>query len=107
LFPTLALGPQIVFVVADEKDVYVVAKHDLRGKGTMFKCHGFRNESTRVVFPPPLPIFGAGRSAPPHIPTAFSGRDHRQNACPTTLPRCATMSTKRFGQHAHAHNATA
>lgn len=35
---------KIVFVVNDEKDVYVVARHDLRGKGTMFKCHGFRCE---------------------------------------------------------------
>eukprot|EP00045_Choanoeca_perplexa_P004293 m.37314 g.37314 ORF g.37314 m.37314 type:complete len:314 (+) comp12492_c0_seq1:284-1225(+) len=33
---------KIVFVVAVEKDVYIVVKHELRGKGTMFKCHGFR-----------------------------------------------------------------
>lgn len=38
-----------MFVVAVEKDVYVVVKHDLRGKGTMFKCHGFRCEKVEDV----------------------------------------------------------
>ncbi|EDQ92577.1 uncharacterized protein MONBRDRAFT_30951 [Monosiga brevicollis MX1] len=38
---------RIVFVVADDKDVYVVAKHELRGKGTMYKCHGFRCSSDK------------------------------------------------------------
>eukprot|EP00730_Choanoeca_flexa_P011924 TRINITY_DN2928_c0_g1_i1.p1 TRINITY_DN2928_c0_g1~~TRINITY_DN2928_c0_g1_i1.p1 ORF type:complete len:317 (+),score=77.22 TRINITY_DN2928_c0_g1_i1:283-1233(+) len=35
---------KIVFVVAVDKDVFIVVKHDLRGKGTMFKCHGFKLE---------------------------------------------------------------
>ena len=29
-------------MVAVKKTVYFVAKHDLRRKGVMYKCHGFR-----------------------------------------------------------------
>eukprot|EP00055_Hartaetosiga_balthica_P008552 m.32240 g.32240 ORF g.32240 m.32240 type:complete len:343 (+) comp6371_c0_seq2:172-1200(+) len=40
---------KVSFVVAVKKTVYVVAKHDLRGKGVMFKCHGFRAKSSAIA----------------------------------------------------------
>eukprot|EP00056_Hartaetosiga_gracilis_P016153 m.4092 g.4092 ORF g.4092 m.4092 type:complete len:346 (-) comp3805_c0_seq1:1499-2536(-) len=40
---------KVSFVVAVKKTVYVVAKHDLRGKGVMFKCHGFFAKSNGVA----------------------------------------------------------
>eukprot|EP00043_Microstomoeca_roanoka_P004628 m.50916 g.50916 ORF g.50916 m.50916 type:complete len:344 (-) comp12577_c0_seq1:461-1492(-) len=40
---------KVVFVVAVKKMVYVVAKHNLRGKGVMFKCHGFHTKSSELA----------------------------------------------------------
>eukprot|EP01147_Barroeca_monosierra_P008722 gene8721-1107_t len=40
---------KVVFVVAVKRTVFVVAKHNLRGKGIMFKCHGFRVKASEVA----------------------------------------------------------
>lgn len=32
----------MAYVVSQDKDVFFVARHDLRGKGVMYKVHGFK-----------------------------------------------------------------
>lgn len=37
---------KMAYVIAQDRDVYFVARHDLRGKGVMYKVHGFKVANT-------------------------------------------------------------
>lgn len=46
---TPVLLVQMAYVISQDKDIFFVARHDLRGKGVMYKVHGFKVASASEV----------------------------------------------------------